>query len=46
MGLDPHPGFSIGTYVLRPESRGSGTREGAGRIEAAGDSRELSVARA
>jgi choline dehydrogenase len=23
MGLDPYPGFSIGTYVLRPESRGS-----------------------
>jgi choline dehydrogenase len=23
MGLDPHPGFSIGTYVLRPESQGS-----------------------
>ncbi|MGZ5168984.1 MAG: GMC family oxidoreductase [Burkholderiales bacterium] len=23
MGLDRHPGFSIGTYVLRPESRGS-----------------------
>ena len=23
MGLDAYPGFSIGTYVLRPESRGS-----------------------
>ena len=23
MGLDPYPGFSIGTYVLRPESCGS-----------------------
>lgn len=23
MGLDPYPGFSIGTYVLRPESQGS-----------------------
>jgi choline dehydrogenase len=23
MGLDTHPGFGIGTYVLRPESRGS-----------------------
>ncbi len=23
MGLDPHGGFSIGAYVLRPESRGS-----------------------
>ena len=23
MGLDAHPGFSIGTYVLRPESQGS-----------------------
>jgi len=23
LGLDRHPGFSIGTYVLRPESRGS-----------------------
>lgn len=23
MGLDPYPGFSIGTYCLRPESRGS-----------------------
>src|SRR4030095_10917140 len=23
MGLDPYPGFSIGMYVLRPESRGS-----------------------
>jgi choline dehydrogenase len=23
MGLDPYPGFSIGTYVLRPESKGS-----------------------
>ena len=23
LGLDPYPGFSVGTYVLRPESRGS-----------------------
>lgn len=23
MGLDPYPGFSIGTYALRPESKGS-----------------------
>jgi choline dehydrogenase len=23
MGLDPYPGFSIGTYVLRPQSQGS-----------------------
>ena len=46
MGLDTHGGFGIGTYVLRPESQGSVHVRARGRVEAAGDPRELSLARA
>ena len=43
MGLDPYPGFSIGTYVLRPESHGSVHIRKPGGDRAAGDPRELSL---